>query len=177
MNYKYYSYCGVVARKGSDTEKICNALCILVPEMKKEINVFHEFRSGKHRLVENGQIKMFATGLYVMRNADNKIVCVASIAEASIRRIITLPQYRRQGFATHLIKHIADKMIETGLVFVNAPVSPHAEPLFKKLGWVKRGKPNEDGTQTFCPPSAVDMNDYSYTVDISDWIRHLASTI
>jgi len=176
MNYKYYSYCDVAARKGSDTEKIANALCILVPEMKAEVNLFQEFRSGKHALVENGEIKMFATGLYALRNEDNKIVCVASISEATIRRIITLPQYRRQGFATHLIKHIADKMIETGLACVNAPVSPHAEPFFEKLGWVRDGKTNADGTQTFCPPSAVGLNDAPYEVDISDWIYHLAKT-
>jgi GNAT superfamily N-acetyltransferase len=177
MNYKYYSFYDVATKENSETEKLFNALCILVPEMKKEINLFHEFRSGKHKLVENGEFKMFATGLYALRNEHNKIVCVASLSLTTIRRIITLPQYRRQGFATHLIKHIADKMIETGLVQVNAPVSPHAEPLFEKLGWVRDGKPNADGTQTFCPPSAVGLNDGSYNVDITDWLRHLASTI
>jgi GNAT superfamily N-acetyltransferase len=179
MNYKYYSFYDVVAKENSETEKLFNALCILVPEMKKYVDKFHDLRLRKTRLVEgeNGTFKLFACGWYALRNEHNKIVCVALLNLTTITRIITLPQYRRQGFATHLIKHIADKMIETGLVQVNAPVSPHAEPLFEKLGWVRDGKPNKDGTQTFCPPSAVGLNDTSYKVDLTDWLRHLALTI
>lgn len=179
MNYKYYSFYDVAAKENSETEKIFNALCILVPEMKKYINTYHDLRLRKTRLVGgvNEHYKMFATGLYVMRNEDNKIVCVAIIQIATIMRIITLPQYRRQGFATHLIKHIADKMIETGLVQVCSPVSPHAEPMFEKLGWVRDGNTNKDGTQRFCPPSAVGLNDVPYRADMTEWLRHLALTI
>lgn len=179
MNYKYYSFYDVAERQGSDTEKIFNALCILVPEMKEYINTYHDLRLRKTRLMGgvSEHYKMFATGLYVMRNVDNKIVCVAVIEIATIKRIITLPQYRRQGFATHLIKHIADKMIEKRLFQVNSPVSPHIEPLFEKLGWVRDGEPNRDGSQTFRPPTTIGISKKARNVDVTEWIRHLASII
>lgn len=122
------------------------------------------------------ETRLSIRGLYCLK-VGGKIVSVAVIKTNTIDRIITIPRFRRKGYASLLIDIVTDRMKAHGVPFVFSPVKPEVFPLFEKLGWVRCGSGANDGTFDYCP--AEDLNKYGtgqgYEYDAYPWYSHLVS--
>jgi hypothetical protein len=171
MNTSFYSLSEIIARPNTrtKTEVLWNALRIIEPELEDVSllkNIPEELRDG---FMEDFMLR----GMYCL-TIENKIVSVACIKGNVIDRIITLPLYRRKGYASILIKWITSVMKASGMPCVFSPVRQDVVPLFLKLGWVKCGTGAPDGTFDYCP--AEDLSNYGVRhpeIDVQPWIQHL----
>lgn len=80
-----------------------------------------------------------------MMEVENKIVFVCIISKNVIKRIFTLPQYRRKGYAYQFLKYTLECSNEIKKQ-LTAPVELRIVPLFKKAGWILTNEVNKDNT-------------------------------
>lgn len=173
----FYSLSEIVSfpNKRTQTEVLWTALRHIEPELEDALLLKNIALSRtlpqklRNDLIEELMLK----GMYCLK-VDGKVVSVAVIKSNVIDRIITLPQYRRRGYASILINWVARVMKASGMPCVFSPVRQDVVPLFLKLGWVKCGKGAPDGTVDYCPEE--DLPNYGVRhsdLDIRPWMMHL----
>lgn len=152
------------------TEHLWNSLRILAPDME-DITMIKHCPAVFQQTIRDG---LMLSGMYCLK-IEGKIVSVAIIGKNTIERIITIPKFRRQGYARLLIDIVADRMKENGVPFVFSPVKPEVFGLFEGIGWVKCGTGARDGTFDFCPAEDLDRYGTGGAVEFDGyrWYTHL----
>jgi hypothetical protein len=149
-NFRFFSYITfLVPNKKTKTEIVYTALRVIEPALEDQVK---HIRENKHWILTNPKnfTLVSTSGMYCLYD-DDTLLCVGIIEHIQLKRIITIPRFRRQGHASRLVKEFASQMYRCG-VFAFSPVDPFIEPLFDKLGWIRNGGANEDGTHDYTPP-------------------------
>jgi predicted acetyltransferase len=173
-NYRFFSYITVLTpTKKTKTEIVYTALRNIEPALEDQIKVI---RDSKQYILNNLNNFMLVStsGMYCLYD-DNTLLCVGIIENVQMKRIITIPRFRRQGHASRLLTEFATQMYRCGL-FAFSPVDPFIEPLFEKLGWIRNSGENEDGTHDYVPPEHLQRyRDYyvNQNLDLTECLRHL----
>jgi len=149
-SYRYYPFSHVLKHDKSSTERLWNSLRLVEPNLPDFVETIYEYKKTNKFISAEKKIYYTLRGLYCLC-IDDKIVSVIYMNINKIDRVITLPKFRHQGYATHLINHLSNELLKAGLSPFS-PVLPEIEPLFIKLGWVKYDKPCPDGTYDYFPP-------------------------
>ena len=174
MNYRFYSMLQIVLPR-SKTETLHNLLrSTHFPELEDITPLKNLLRNNPHALARVKDDLMIS-GYYCLYDG-NTLLSIATIKKNSIDRVMTMPEFRRQGHALRLINRIKAKFL-TPDVWMFCPVAPHAESLFERAGWVRCGAGAPDGSTDYCPLECV----ASYTgqggggvqVDLTHWVHHL----
>jgi hypothetical protein len=178
--YRYYPFSHVLKHDKSSTERLWNSLRLVEPDLPDFIKVINLYKQKNKFISAEKKIYLMARGLYCLC-VDDKIVSVICFSETKIDRVITLPNYRHKGYATHLIKHLSNELLKIGLIPFS-PVQPGIEPLFEKLGWIKYDEPCRDGTYDYFPPECE--KDYiekrkakEEEIDLTFILQHLCSVM
>jgi hypothetical protein len=171
MNTCYYSLSEIVffPERTTKTEVLYNALRLIEPELEDAVPILKNVPPESIRRIYD---LVMLKGLYCL-TIDNKVVSVAVIADNVIERIITLPPYRRKGYATILIKMLTGAMKGCGFTCVFSPVRSDIAPLFLKAGWVKCGTGAPDGTFDYCPKDDLPEYGKRTPIDPKKWLMHL----
>jgi GNAT superfamily N-acetyltransferase len=180
LNYKYLPFSSVLFKERSSTERLWNTLRLIEPNLEDAmppvIEMREKMRGGSIRNPDKLIQILFLSGIYALYDGET-LLSVATIQCNKIDRIITLPRFRRNGYASMLVKHIAEKMKECGICVI-CPVEAHAEPLFRKLGWVKDTKMCPDGCYDFHLPEHTreyrQMVQGTFGYDFSTFTEHLS---
>lgn len=175
--YRFYSYLQPVLFNRSKTEMLHNSLRATVCPQLEDFRPMNEIL--RHNMQAFNRVKddLLIAGYYCLYVGDT-LVSIAQIGKNKISRIITLPKFRRHGYAVQLINHIKDEFARAHINPVFCPVDPHAEPLFVRAGWVKCGDGTApDGTTDFCPPECLTAygTGGGNAMDATDWVHHLVS--
>jgi N-acetylglutamate synthase-like GNAT family acetyltransferase len=149
-SYRYYPFLHVLKHDKSSTERLWNSLRLIEPDLPDFVEAINQIKRTNKFINEEKKIIHTLKGLYCLC-LDDKIVSVVNLNINKIDRVITLPNYRHQGHATRLIKHLSNELLKAGLNPFS-PVEPEIEPLFEKLGWIRYEKPSPDGTYDYFPP-------------------------
>jgi GNAT superfamily N-acetyltransferase len=177
-NFRYYPMTSPVLYPRSPTERLWKALRIVEPALEDSLRtlsiVGHRIRTRPEKMFQ-----LFLSGIYALYDGDT-LLSVAIIECNKINRIITLPRFRRKGYSSLLVKHIAEKMKECGICVI-CPVDKHIEPLFYKLGWVKDTTPCPDGCYDFYLPEHTteyrQMVQGEFGYDFEPFSRHLSEIV
>lgn len=148
-NYRFYPYIALLnPNKITKCERIYNALRLIEPALEDQVK---EVKDNKEHIKETTSNILFASvcGIYCLYD-DDTLLCAGIIEHIQLKRIITMPRFRRRGYASLLVTEFAKKMTECGL-FAFSPVDEFIEPLFTKLGWLRNQNANEDGTHDYTP--------------------------
>lgn len=170
MNTCYYSFAEIVSfpERRTKTEVLWNALRLIEPELED----LSPLKNTPPHLFEEMYHTFMIKGMYCL-TVDDKVVSVAVLKDNIIDRIITLPQYRRKGYASILLKMVTGAMKMCGMPCVFSPVRSDVAPLFLKIGWVKCGTGAPDGTFDYCPPDDLPNYGKRTPVDAKQWLLHL----
>ena len=96
---------------------------------------------------------------YFILYKNNTVLSIASVASMSIvSHIATNPEYRNQGYATMLLKHIQNCYSGEDTSIVWSPVDNSVTNLFENAGWTKcNNVMNKDNTYDYCPAAHQTM--------------------
>lgn len=150
ITYRFYPYSHILKHDKSSTELLMNSLRHIEPSLPDFVKPFQEYKRTHKFISSQKKIDYTVKGLYCLV-VDDKIASVVYLNVNKIDRVITLPNYRHKGYASQLIKHVANKLLIAGLTPFS-PVEPTIESLFMKLGWIKYDSPCPDGTYDYFPP-------------------------
>lgn len=156
-NYRFYSLAALLeTSRTTPTERLYNSLRLIEPTVEDMSCI----RRNPHRVYNDPELltKLIMSGCYCLYD-DNILLSVLIIDRTCVRRVITLPRFRRQGHASRLLTTFADKVYNCGL-FTFAPVDPTVEPLFEGIGWVRNTHLNSDGTHDYHPASHTLYDEY-----------------
>ena len=168
--YHFYCFGECLYKKKSKTEMLYTALRTIepdIPDIMTGLNLAREV--GKQ-----DEFDVNYAGMYCLC-VDDIIVSVIIIKDNKLDRIITIPKFRRQGYALRLIKHITEQWVEHECPVIISPVYPSIAPLFEKAGWVKTGSSCErDGTIDYTPATMLPVfGRETCTWDRRLWMNHL----
>jgi GNAT superfamily N-acetyltransferase len=163
-SYRFYSFGECLYKKNSKTAIVYTALRTIEPDLPDFIPPLNQAR-------ENGKQDDYDVnlrGMYCLC-IDDVVVSVALLHDNKLDRVITIPKFRRRGYALQLIKHIAEKFVEYECPIILSPVYPAVVPLFEKAGWVKTGTScPRDGTIDYTLP---EMLRFFMTREPAGWDR------
>ena len=168
--YRFYCFGECLFKQNSKTSLLYSALRTIEPDLP---NIMPDLNSARERGERHEEFNL--RGMYCLC-IDEVIVSVALLADNKLDRILTIPKYRRQGYALQLIKHIAEQLVEYECPAFLSPVYPSVAPLFEKAGWVKTGSWCErDGTIDYTIPEMRDLFRTNTRVawDRRRWATHL----
>lgn len=170
MNTQFYSLSEVVyfPERRTKTEVLWNSLRLIEPELEDVCLLKNIPPAMRDEMID----EMMLRGMYCLY-IGNTVVSVAILKRNIIDRIITIPQHRRKGYASILIKLVTGAMKRAGIPCVFSPVRSDIVPLFVKLGWVKCGTGALDGTFDYCPADDLPYYREMTPVDVAPWITHL----
>jgi len=166
---QFYPYSEVISKSGSRTEKLMWKITEFIPSMANMIKGLVAIRVGVVNLCDPG---IETHGLYVLKK-NRVIVSIAEILLNKLNRIITIPEFRKKGYATKLITHIANQMTNNNVGHIYCPVEPSIEPWFEKMGWVKVGPTAPDGTHDFTPSRCIPNYSLVSTYNYRMWINYI----
>lgn len=175
--YRFYSLLNPVLNSRSKTEILHNSLRASVCPELEDFRPLNEMLRRNPQALARVMPDLLIAGYYCLYVGDT-LVSIAQIGKNKITRIITLPKFRRQGYAVQLINHIKDEFARANINPVFCPVDPDVEPLFMRAGWVKCGdRTARDGSTDFCPPECLTAYGTGgrNIMDTTDWVHHLVS--
>jgi GNAT superfamily N-acetyltransferase len=84
-----------------------------------------------------------------------------------IGMVLTHPEHRRRGFASHLLRHALEKADRAGIRTLKLDATEQGEPLYRKLGFR-----DERAIERYWRPGAMEANlpRSAARVDVSEWI-------
>ena len=174
-NYRFHSYITVLTpNTKTKCERIYNALRLIEPALEDQVQ---HIKDNQQYILTNPSNFTLAcvSGIYCLYD-DDTLLCAGIIEHIQLKRIITMPRFRRRGYASLLVTEFAKKMAECGL-FAFSPVDEFIEPLFTKLGWLRNQNANEDGTHDYTPAETVERYrayNHNPNIDMSGILRHFA---
>lgn len=167
--YCYYAFGEVLHMKKSKTAIVYTALRTIEPALPDYISELNAAREQGRIADMDANLR----GLYCLRIGKD-VVSVALVHDNKLDRIITIPKYRRQGYALQLIKHIAEQYVEHECPIILAPVDPRIAPLFDRAGWVRTGTTcTRDGTIDYTLPEMLPLFGIPVEWDRRGWSTHL----
>jgi GNAT superfamily N-acetyltransferase len=175
--YRFYSLIQPVLFTRSKTEILHNSLRATVCPQLEDFRPLNEILRHNPQAFNRVKDDLLIAGYYCLYVGDT-LVSIAQIGKNKITRIITLPRFRRQGYAVQLINHIRDEFARAHINPVFCPVDPHAESLFMRAGWVRCGDhTGPDGSMDFCPPECLTAYGTGgrNIMFVRDWVNHLES--
>lgn len=169
--YRFYSFGECLYKKNSKTAILYTALRTIEPDLPDYIPALNIAREvGKQ-----DEFDVNLRGMYCLC-VDEVVVSVAILHDNKLDRILTIPKFRRQGYAVQLIKHITEQYVEYECPIILSPVYPSVTSLFEKAGWVKAGSScPRDGTVDYTIPEMVHLFKTRGRVawDRRRWATHL----
>ena len=152
----FYSYAECLRIKNSKTKSLYNYLRAFVepemPDLMRQYDVLIPLPESEQERILGKEILHWTrySGLFCLYEGNNLLSVIVLEMMTRVDRIITMPKYRRQGHALHLLTELTRQMIGHGCPNLISPVYPRIASLFEKAGWVQIG----GGTATtidYCP--------------------------
>lgn len=175
--YRFFSFSSVYFAENTSTERLFKVLRLVQPSLPDFVASTKELRS--YDLDDASMTRLMMRGLYCLY--EGEILRSALIINTThIDRVITPPRFRKQGYASRLIKEFARQTHLSGL-HTFAPVEPEIEPLFVTLGWIRSDFTNPDGTHDFYPPESKAKYLRSLQIeedtDVTEYLHHLSQIV